>query len=38
MDVFLIALTALVLCVLASYYPARRAAAIEPAQAVSVEG
>lgn len=38
LDVLVIALIALGLCVLASVYPARRAASIQPAEAVSVEG
>jgi len=38
LDVFVIAVIALGLCVLASVYPARRAASIEPAEAISVEG
>ena len=38
LDVVLIGSVALVLCVLASLYPAMRAAAIEPARAVQMEG
>ncbi|MEM6645555.1 MAG: FtsX-like permease family protein [Bacteroidota bacterium] len=37
-DVALIAVVAMVLCVLAAYYPATRAAAIEPATAVQMDG
>ncbi|HET6569739.1 MAG TPA: ABC transporter permease [Rhodothermales bacterium] len=37
-DLILIVLVSLGLCVLASIYPARRAAAIEPARAVQLEG
>jgi lipoprotein-releasing system permease protein len=38
LDVFLIGSTALVLCVLASLYPAMRAAAIAPAEAIKMDG
>ena len=37
LDVSVIAITGLVLCVLASVYPARRAASIQPAAAVNIE-
>lgn len=37
-DLILIVLVSLGLCVLASIYPARRAAAVEPARAVQLEG
>jgi lipoprotein-releasing system permease protein len=37
-DVVVIATLSLALCVVAAWYPARRAAAIEPARAVQVEG
>jgi lipoprotein-releasing system permease protein len=37
LDVVVIALTALLLCVLASVYPAWRAASIQPAEAVNIE-
>ncbi|GAB5518140.1 MAG: ABC transporter permease [Rhodothermales bacterium] len=37
-DVAVIAIVAMVLCVLAAYYPATRAAAIEPATAVQMDG
>lgn len=38
LDIFLIVAASIGLCVLASLYPARRAAAIEPARAVQLEG
>ncbi len=38
MDVFVVAAIALVLCVTAAIYPARRASSIEPARAVAAEG
>ena len=38
LDIVIISLVAVGLCVLASIYPARRAAAIDPAVAVNVDG
>ena len=38
LDVALIGAVAVALCVLASLYPAARAAAIEPAHAVQIDG
>ena len=37
-DVFVVTVIALGLCILASVYPARRAASIEPAEAIRVQG
>lgn len=38
MDIILIASVSLILCLLASWYPANRASSIEPSRAVQVEG
>ena len=38
LDVFLIATISMGLCILAAWYPAYRAASIEPAEAVSMDG